>query len=149
MFKEFKEFAVKGNVIDLAVGIIIGAAFNGVVTSLVNDVIMAPLGYFTHKVNFTNMYINLSSSKYPSLAAARAADAPVVAYGSFLNSLINFLIVAFAVFLLVRWINRFRRGEEKDPTEKECPYCISQIPIKAVKCSHCTADLVTGSVRPA
>ncbi len=147
MFKEFKEFAVKGNVIDLAVGIIIGGAFNGVINSLVNDIVMPPLGLVISKVNFADLFINLSGRHYATLAAAKSAAAPTVNYGLFINSIINFLIVAFAVFLLVRQINSFRKrlnmGKEKpvDPTTKQCPFCFSEINIKATRCPECTSEL--------
>lgn len=143
MFKEFKKFAMRGNVIDLAVGVIIGAAFNGVVTSLVNDVIMPPLGFLTKRVNFTNLYFNFSGGSYPDLAAAKAAGAVTLNYGAFINTLINFLIVAFAVFLIVKQVNRIqaRLDREEEKTSKECPFCISAIPVKAKRCPQCTSEL--------
>lgn len=144
MFKEFREFAIKGNVVDLAVGVIIGAAFNGTVGSLVNDIIMPPLGAVAHKVDFANLYINFSETHFSSLAAARAAGAPVMAYGIFLNSVINFLIVAFVVFLLVKWINKLRRGKQTDikPIGKKCQFCkMEDLPVDAVRCPHCTSQL--------
>jgi large conductance mechanosensitive channel len=143
MLKEFKEFAVRGSVLDLAVGVIIGGAFGKIVSSLVDDVIMPPIGLILGNVDFTNLFINLSDRPYPSLAAAKAAGAPTINYGIFLNSVITFLIVAFVVFLIVKQVNRLRRGDEKpaEATTKECPYCLSAIPIKATRCPHCTSEL--------
>jgi large conductance mechanosensitive channel len=143
MLKEFKEFAVRGSVLDLAVGVIIGGAFGKIVSSLVDDIIMPPIGLILGNVDFTNLFINLSDKSYPSLAAAKAAGAPTVNYGVFLNSVITFLIVACVVFLIVKQVNRLRRGDEKaaEPTTKECPYCLSAIPIKATRCPHCTSEL--------
>lgn len=143
MFKEFKEFAIKGNMIDMAVGIIIGAAFGKVVTSLVEDVIMPPIGLLLGKVDFSSLFVNLSGKEYPSVAAAKAAGAVTINYGLFLNQIISFIIVAFAVFLLVRVMNRLRRQEEKveETTEKECPFCKTEIPLAAVRCPHCTSEL--------
>jgi large conductance mechanosensitive channel len=151
MLKEFREFALRGNVIDLAIGIIIGAAFTGVVNSLVNDIIMPPIGMLLGGVNFADLFIPLNGQSYPSLEAAQAAGAPVIAYGQFINTIINFLIVAFVVFLIVRAINNMRRRGEKpaDPTTKECMYCASTIPIKAIRCPECTSDLVATPARPA
>jgi large conductance mechanosensitive channel len=143
MLKEFKEFALRGNVIDLAVGIIIGAAFNKIVTSLVNDIIMPPIGLLLGGVDFSNLFINLSSTPYASLADAQAAGAPTINYGLFINNIIDFIIVAFVIFLLVRWINRMRArpAEQVTPTTKPCPYCFSTINIKATRCPECTAEL--------
>jgi len=146
MLKEFREFALKGNVVDLAVGIIIGAAFGKITTSLVNDVIMPPIGFLLGKVDFSTLFINLSGTPYASLAAAKEAGAPVIAYGAFINTVIDFTIVAFAVFILVRQINRLksRLGRNEPPpapSEKTCPKCLSTIPIQATKCRACTADL--------
>jgi large conductance mechanosensitive channel len=144
MFKEFKEFAIRGNVLDLAIGIIIGAAFGKIVTSFVNDVLMPPIGLLLGKVDFTNMFISLSGQRYDTLKAAKEAGAATINYGVFFNTMLDFLIVAFAVFLLVRQINRMRRKpEEKPPDTKECPYCASAIPVKAVRCPQCTSDLKT------
>jgi len=141
MWKEFKEFAVKGNAIDLAVGVIIGAAFGKIVTSLVDDIIMPPLGYLIGKVDFPSLFIALDSGNYASLKAAKDAGAPVIAYGNFLNTSLNFLLVAFAVFLLVKQINRFKRGEEPEPESKECPFCKQSVAIAATRCSFCTSQL--------
>lgn len=146
MFKEFKEFAVKGNMIDMAVGIIIGAAFGKIVASLVEDIIMPPLGLLLGKVDFTNLYLNLSGGDYASLAAAKEAGAATLNYGVFINNIISFLIVAFAVFLLVRSINRLRKLKEAEPEvpaadEKTCPYCATTIPLAATRCPHCTSQI--------
>lgn len=144
MLKEFKEFAMRGNVLDMAVGIIVGAAFGGIVTSLVNDVLMPPIGLLLGKVDFSNLFITLAGQQYASVAQAKAAGAATINYGVFLNTVINFVIVAFAVFLLVRQVNRLRRQPEPAlaaPTTKDCPYCFSSIPIKATRCPHCTSEL--------
>ena len=151
MLKEFRDFAMKGNVMDMAVGIIIGGAFGKIVSSLVNDVIMPPIGMLLGKVDFSNLFINLSGEHYASLADAKAAGAATVNYGLFLNTVIDFVIVAFAIFLMVKWVNKMRAAAEARekkpqvapaaPTTKECPYCLSTIPIKAIRCAHCTADL--------
>ncbi len=148
---EFKEFAVKGNVIDMAVGIIIGAAFGNVVNSVVNDVIMPPLGFLMGKVDFSNMYLTLYNpnpdTTYSSLQAASDAGVVTINYGLFINTLISFTMVAFAVFLLVKCINKVKAASEKEAaqeaaaTTKECPKCFSTIDIKATKCPHCTADI--------
>lgn len=143
MLKEFKEFAVRGNVIDLAVGLIMGAAFGTIVTSLVNDVLMPPIGLLLGKVNFTSLFINISGTDYPSLEAAKAAGAATINYGVFINALINFVIVAFVMFLLVKQINRLKRPAEVPaaPPTKTCPYCCTEIPEKATRCPHCTSSL--------
>jgi large conductance mechanosensitive channel len=142
MFKEFKEFAVRGNVIDLAVGVIIGAAFGKIVTSLVDDILMPPLGMLIGRVDFTNLFIDLSGGNYQTLEQAKEAGAATINYGLFLNNLLSFLLVAFAVFLIVRWINRLRRQETPaEPVAKECPFCRSTIPIKATRCPNCTSQL--------
>ena len=148
MFKEFKEFAMRGNVLDMAVGIVIGASFGAIVTSFVADVIMPPIGFLLGNIDFSSLFIILKEGKVPgpyeSLAAAKAAGAVTVNYGVFLNTIISFLIVAFAIFLLIRNVNKLKREQEVPPaapTTKECPFCISTIPIKAVKCAHCTAEL--------
>jgi large conductance mechanosensitive channel len=147
MFKEFKEFAVKGNMVDMAVGIIIGAAFGKVISSLVNDILMPPLGVLLGKVDFSNLFILLGEGKYASLAQAQEAGAATLNYGLFINNIIDFLIVAFAVFLLVRGINRLRRKSEEEvveeapPAEKECPYCLSSIPAGAKRCRYCTSEV--------
>lgn len=149
-FDEFKEFIQRGNVIDLAVGIVIGTAFKDIVDSLVNDVIMPPIGMLLNNVDFTNLFINLSDGSYDSLAAAQEAGAATVNYGMFINTVINFLIIAFVVFLIVRQINIMRRAGEKeapaaDPTTKQCPYCYTEISINATRCPNCTSELAEKS----
>ena len=142
MLKEFREFALKGSVLDLAVGIIIGAAFNSIVQSLVKDIIMPPIGLLLQGVDFTNLFVSLNGQSYPSLAAAQQAGAPTINYGLFINQVINFLIVAFVLFLLIRQINRMKR--QPPPPEsntKECPYCTSKIPLRASRCPECTSEL--------
>jgi large conductance mechanosensitive channel len=143
MMKEFKEFAMRGNVVDLAVGVIIGAAFGKIVSSLVEDVIMPPIGQLLGHVNFSGLFINLSGKTYETLEAAKAAGAPTLNYGIFLNSVINFLIVAFAVFLVVHQVNRWTRKPEAPaaPTTKDCPQCALAIPLAAKRCGHCTTQL--------
>ena len=144
MLKEFKEFAMRGNVIDLAVGFIVGAAFGKIVTSLVQDVIMPPIGLLLHGVDFSNLFITLKLDKhFDTLDAAKAAGAPTLNYGIFLNTIIDFLIVTFCVFILVRQVNRWTKKPEPAaaPTTKECPQCATQIPIKAKKCPNCTSPL--------
>lgn len=144
MLKEFRDFAMRGNMIDLAVGFIIGAAFSSIVNSLVNDILMPPIGMLVGKVDFLNLFISPDGTPYPSLEAAKAAGAATINYGLFINNVINFLIVAFAVFLLVRAINRMSRkpeAKETTPTTKECPYCISAIPVNATRCPNCTSQL--------
>lgn len=139
LIKEFQTFAARGNVLDLAVGVIVGGAFGKIVTSLVNDVIMPPIGLLLGKVDFSGLYVNLSGKAYDSLAAAKAAGAPTVNYGLFVNALIDFLIVAFVIFLLVRQINKM--VAKPVATTKECPRCVSAIPVKATRCPHCTSDI--------
>jgi large conductance mechanosensitive channel len=145
MAREFREFVSRGNVIDLAVGIIIGAAFNGIVNSLVNDVVMPPLGFILGRVNFSDLFINLSDKPYASVADAKAAGAPTINYGMFINSIINFVIIALVVFLMVKTINRLQRKPKDDPpsapTTKPCPYCATTIPIQATRCPNCTSQL--------
>ncbi len=144
MLKEFKEFALRGNVIDLAIGVIIGGAFGKIVTSLINDVIMPPIGLLLGGVDFANLFINLSGGEYATLADAQAAGAATINYGLFINTILDFIVVALIVFLLVRQINRMRRQEEAppaEPTTRECPYCLSTIPLKATRCPHCTSQL--------
>lgn len=139
--REFREFAMKGNIVDLAVGIMIGTAFNKIVTSLVNDMVMPPIGYLMGKVNFSSYFLNLSGTEYESIEAAKAAGAATINYGLFFNVLIEFTIIAFVTFLIVRQINRMRRRGEVPPTTKECPYCFEIISIKAVRCPKCTSQL--------
>ena len=142
MIKEFKEFVMKGNVLDMAVGIIIGAAFGSVVTSFVNDVLMPPIGLLLGKVDFSNLFINLSGKTFETLAEAKKAGAATLNYGLFLNTAINFLIVGFAVFLLVKQVNRLKRTEPAPaPTTRECRFCYTAIPIKATRCPNCTSEL--------
>jgi large conductance mechanosensitive channel len=144
MLREFREFAMRGNVVDLAVGIIIGAAFGKIITSLVNDIIMPPIGLLLGRVDFSSLFINFSGQSYTSLAEAKAAGAPTINYGVFLNTMIDFIIVAFAIFLLVRFINRLSRQREAAPaapTTRECPFCVSSIPIRATRCPQCTSTL--------
>ena len=142
MFKEFKEFAMKGNVLDMAVGIIIGAAFGKIITSLVSDVLMPPLGLLLGKMDFSGLFINLSGQSYATLAEAQKANAATLNYGIFFNSIINFVIVAFAVFLLIRQVNKLKRQPAPaSPSTKDCPFCASAIPIPAKRCPHCTSQL--------
>ena len=144
MLKEFKEFAMRGTVLDMAVGIIIGAAFGKIVTSFVNDVLMPPIGLVLGKVDFSNLFINLSDKPYATLAEAKAAGVATVKYGVFLNTVLDFVIVAFAIFLLIRQVNRMTRQPVEAPaapTTKACLYCLSSIPIKAMRCPHCTSEL--------
>lgn len=148
MFKDFREFVMRGNVVDMAVGIIIGVAFGAVVKSLVADVIMPPIGLLLGNVDFSNLFIILKAGKvagpYVSLASARSAGAVTLNFGVFINTIISFVIVAFSVFILVRGINRMRREKEEPPPipdTKECPYCLSEIPLKASRCPHCTSEL--------
>jgi large conductance mechanosensitive channel len=146
VFKEFKEFAMRGNVMDMAVGIIIGAAFGKIVASFVEDVLMPPLGLLIGKVDFSSLFVNLSGKSYETLAAAKAAGAPTLNYGVFLNVCINFVIVAFAIFLLIRTMNRLKREEKPPapaPTTKACPQCLMDVPLAAKKCGHCTSLLST------
>ncbi|MBV9522308.1 MAG: large-conductance mechanosensitive channel protein MscL [Alphaproteobacteria bacterium] len=146
MLKEFRDFAMRGNVVDLAIGIIIGAAFGKIVTSFVNDILMPPLGLLLGRVDFSSLFLNLSGTHYNSVAEAKAAGAATINYGIFINTVIDFLIVAFAVFLLVRQINRMtRKPAPPSPTTKECPFCISTIPLRATRCPNCTTELRTGA----
>ena len=140
MLKEFKTFILRGNVLDLAVGIVIGAAFGAVVTSFVNDMLMPPIGLLFGKVNFADLFVNLSSSPVASVAEAKAKGVPTLNYGLFLNTLINFTIVAFAIFLIVKQVNRLR-GPAAPASTRECPFCLSQIPLKATRCAHCTSPV--------
>lgn len=141
MLKEFKAFVMRGNVLDMAVGIIIGAAFGKIVASLVDDVIMPPIGRALGHVDFSNLFINLGETSYPTIATAKAAGAPTLNYGLFLNTIINFLIVALAIFLLLRVVNRWlvKPAPAAAPTTKDCPQCAMAIPIAAKKCGHCTS----------
>ena len=145
MLKEFKAFAMRGNFIDMAVGIVVGAAFGKIVSSFVTDIFMPPLGLLLGKMDFTNYYINLSGREFPSLAAAKAAGAATLNYGMFINNIIDFTIVAFTMFLVVRQINRLTAQPEPTPTTRPCPYCVSNIPITAVRCPNCTSELKTAA----
>lgn len=145
MWKEFRDFAMRGNAVDLAIGIIIGAAFGKIVTSLVNDILMPPLGMILGKVDFSNLFVNLGSTHYDSVAAAKAAGAATLNYGAFINNIIDFVIVAFAVFLLVKQMNRLmpKKVEAPPAATKECNYCKSTIASAATRCPHCTSQLTT------
>jgi large conductance mechanosensitive channel len=145
MIKEFKEFAMRGNVLDMAVGIIVGAAFGQIVTSFVQDVLTPPIGRLLGHVDFSNLFLSLSGTHYDTVAAAKAAGAATLNYGLFLNTVINFLIVAFAVFLLVRQVNRLapKPAPAPAPVTRECPYCLLTVPAKATKCAHCISELRT------
>lgn len=139
MFKEFKEFISHGNVVDLAVGVIIGGAFGKIVSSLVTDIILPPFSLVQGKINFADRYINLSGHSYHSLAAAKEAGAATINYGLFINNVIEFVIIAFALFLVIQQINKFKKKEEAK--EKECPFCFSKISIKATRCPNCTSNI--------
>lgn len=143
MLKEFKDFIARGNVIDLAVAVIMGGAFGPIVNSAVNDIIMPPIGMLLGSVDFKDLFIALNGNTYTNLAAAKAASAPVLAYGLFLNTVINFLIVSFAIFLLVKQVNRFKKPEPAPaaPATKDCPQCLMAIPLNAKRCGHCTSQL--------
>lgn len=142
MLKEFKEFVARGNVMDMAVGIIIGAAFGKIVTSFVSDILMPPLGLLLGKVDFSNLFISLSGQHFESLRAAKEAGAATLNYGLFINTVLDFIIVAFVIFLLIKQLNRLKRAEvPAPPATKDCPYCCTAIPVAAKKCAHCTSDL--------
>ncbi len=144
MLKEFKDFAMRGNVVDMAVGIIIGAAFGKIVSSLVNDIIMPPIGVLLGGVDFSEIFINLSGGTYDSLTAAQQAGAATINVGVFINTVLDFIIVAFAIFMVIRAMNKLKRKEEAPapaPTTKDCPHCLSSIPIKATRCAHCTSQV--------
>lgn len=141
MIKEFKNFVIRGNVFDMAVGIIIGAAFGKIVTSFVSDVMMPPIGMLVGKVDFSNLYINLSPEHYSSLAEAKKAGAATLNYGLFLNSAIDFLIVAFVIFLMIQFLERLKKKEIPAATTKDCPFCMNSIPLAAKKCGYCTSSL--------
>jgi len=146
MFKEFKEFVMRGNVMDMAIGIVLGGAFGKIVSSFVKDVLMPPLGMLMGNVDFTGLFIDLSGKGYATLAEAQKAGAPTINYGLFINTIIDFVIIAFAIFMVVRQINQLKREEEApaaEPTTKTCPYCFSEIPIKATRCPDCTSELPT------
>jgi len=142
MLKEFKEFAMRGNVVDLAVGLIIGAAFGKIITSFVNDILMPPIGLLLGNADFTNLFLTLSGPALPTLEEAQAAGSVTWNYGLFINTVIDFLIVAFAIFLLIRQINRMKKEPAPAaPTTKECPFCATNIPLQAQRCPHCTSNL--------
>ena len=143
ILQEFRQFAARGNVIDLAVGVIIGAAFGRIVTSLVNDVVMPPIGLAVGRISFADLFVPLDGGAYPTLEAARAAGAPVLAYGQFLNTVVEFLVVAAVVFMLVRQINRLKTPAPAPPAadDRDCPYCLSRIPRRATRCSQCTSGV--------
>jgi large conductance mechanosensitive channel len=144
MWEDFKKFVARGNVLDLGVAVIMGAAFGAIVTSLVNDVVMPPIGLLLGHVDFKDLFLALNGQTYANLAAAKAAGAPVIAYGTFLNTIVNFLIIAFVVFMLVRQVTKFQRKPEPAPaapTTKDCAFCCTSIPIAAKRCPNCTSQL--------
>jgi large conductance mechanosensitive channel len=142
MFKEFKDFAMRGNVLDMAIGIIIGGAFGKIISSLVGDILMPPIGRLMGNLDFSNLFIALNGPAYDSLKAAKDAGAPTINYGLFLNTVIDFIIVAFAIFILVRQVNRLKKeAPAAAPTTRECPYCLTQIPLKATRCAGCTSEV--------
>ncbi len=144
LLDEFKEFIMRGSVVDLAVGFIVGAAFSGIVTSLVNDILMPPFGLLLGKVDFSNLFVSLTGQHYSSLAAAKAAGAATINYGLFINGLINFIIVAFVLFLVIHSVSQLRRKKEAasaEPATKGCPFCCTDIPVKATRCPNCTSEL--------
>ena len=144
MLKEFKEFAMRGNVLDMAIGIVIGGAFGKIVSSFVKDLLMPPIGLLLGGVDFSNLFINLSGGEFESLEKAQEAGAATINYGIFVNTTLDFIIVAFAIFLLVKQVNRFKKQPDpapREPTTKSCPFCVSEIAIKATRCPQCTAEL--------
>ncbi len=142
MLKDFRDFAMRGNVVDMAVGVIMGGAFGKIVTSFTNDVIMPPIGLLLGKVDFSNLFVNLSGKEYSSVAAAKAAGAATLNYGLFVNTIIDFVIVAFVIYLMVKQINRLAKpAPAAPPATKDCPFCLSAIPVKATRCAHCTSQL--------
>lgn len=147
MLQDFRAFVMKGNVLDLAVAVIAGAAFGGIVTSMVNDVIMPPIGLVLGKVDFKELFVSLNGQSYPTLAAAKAAGAPVLAYGQFMNSVVNFLIVAFVIFVLVRVAGQVQPKQQGAVATKDCVYCCSAIPLKAARCPFCTSAVGLGAAR--
>ncbi len=149
MLQEFKKFALQGNVLDMAIGIIIGAAFGKIVSSLVADVLMPPIGLLVGQIDFSSLFLNLSGQDYASLAAAKAAGAPTINYGIFLNNILDFVIVAFVIFLLVKQVNRLKAKEAPaaSPTTRDCLRCLSPVPLKASRCAHCTSDLQPAAAR--
>ena len=143
MWNEFKAFVMRGNVVDMAIGVVLGTAFGKIVTSLVSDILMPPIGLLLNEMDFSNLFINLSRTHYASLTQAKAAGAPTINYGVFVNDVINFFIIAVVMFWLIKPINRWKgiRAAAAAPAVKDCPYCLSQIPVKAVRCAQCTAAL--------
>ncbi len=144
MLNEFKAFAMRGNVVDMAVGIVIGGAFGKIVSSFVKDVLMPPIGLLMGNVNFSDLFVNLGSTSYETLAAAQEAGAPTINYGMFINTVIDFIIIAFAIFMVVKAMNNMKKKEDEapaEPTTKDCPRCLSTIPIKATRCPNCTSDV--------
>lgn len=144
MFKEFKEFAMRGNVLDMAIGIIIGAAFGKIISSFVADILLPPIGLLMGGADFSNYFFTIKGAVQPTMAAAKAAGAVTINYGFFINTILDFLIVAFAIFMLIRQVNRFKKKEDAapaTPVTKECPQCLSVIPINAKRCAHCTSQL--------
>jgi large conductance mechanosensitive channel len=149
MLKDFKAFLMRGSVVDLAVALVIGAAFGAIITSLVNDILMPPIGLALKGVDFTNLFVSLTGQSYASLPAAKAAGAPTLNYGLFLNAIINFVIVAFAMFLVIRQTARFFPPPPPPAsTTRECPYCLSAVPLKATRCAHCTSELARPEMAP-
>jgi large conductance mechanosensitive channel len=142
MLKEFREFAMKGSVVDMAIGIMIGGAFGKIITSVVGDILMPPLGLILGKVDFSNLFIDLSGKGFASLADAKKAGAATLNYGLFINTVIDFTILAFVLFLLIRQVNRMRAPAPAAPTTRPCPYCLSEIPLQARRCGHCTSEVV-------
>jgi large conductance mechanosensitive channel len=146
MLKEFKAFIMRGSVLELAVALVIGAAFGKIITSFVEDVLMPPIGLLLGRVDFSNLFINLSGKAYATLAEAKAAGAATINYGAFLNTIVMFLIVAFAIFMVIRLVAKMQKAKADDPTTKDCPYCVTSIPINAVRCGYCTSDLHPASL---
>ena len=147
MLKEFRDFAVRGNVIDLAIAVILGAAFGKIVSSFVSDVLSPILGLVLGRVDLTNLFVTLTGASYPTVQAAKAAGAPVLAYGAFLQAIIDFVVVAFVIFLAVRQLNRFKAPPPAPPATRSCPRCLSVIPLAATRCAHCTSDLTPAPAR--
>ncbi len=141
MIKEFKNFALKGNILDLAIGVVIGTAFGKIVSSLVDDIIMPLVSSITGKIDFTNLFIALNGKAYPTLAEAKKAGIATLNYGNFITGVVDFLLVAWAIFIMLRLVNRFRQQPAATPATKQCPYCIAAIPVQAVRCPHCTSEL--------
>jgi large conductance mechanosensitive channel len=143
MLKEFKAFAMRGNVLDMAIGVILGAAFGKIVSSLVSDILMPPIGLLMGHVDFSSLFVNLSGQPQPSLGAAKAAGAPTINYGVFLQTMLDFVIIAFVIFMIVKQVNRFKEPDAAPApsSNKNCPYCLSEIPVKATRCAHCTSDV--------